>query len=94
MFDAREKKGSLIGADLNAIQELLSKGADVNSMNSAGLTPLFQAVGMGHKDIVNYLIERVANIYHKAKNGKTALDMANDFGESEIAGILRSWGAR
>lgn len=45
-----------------AAQILVSYGADVNSINSCGMTPLHMAAGMLHKDMIASLIKEGADI--------------------------------
>ncbi|XP_070782848.1 ankyrin repeat domain-containing protein 61-like [Enoplosus armatus] len=47
---------------LSAVQILASYGADVNAVNSCGMTPLHMAAGMLHKDIIASLIKEGADI--------------------------------
>lgn len=47
---------------LSAIHILASYGADVNAVDSCGMTPLHMATGILHKDIITSLIKEGADV--------------------------------
>lgn len=47
---------------LSAVHILVSHGANVNAVNSSGMTPLHMAAGILHKDLIASLIEEGADI--------------------------------
>uniref|UniRef100_A0A668A8C3 Tetratricopeptide repeat, ankyrin repeat and coiled-coil containing 1 n=1 Tax=Myripristis murdjan TaxID=586833 RepID=A0A668A8C3_9TELE len=49
-----------------------------------GLTPLSWACLKGHKNVVQFLVEKGAGIDHTDKNGRTPLDLAAFYGDAEI----------
>ncbi len=59
--------------------------------NDYGWTPLHWAASRGHKEIVELLIAKGANVNAKNKYGTTPLDMAND---RETADLLRKHGGK
>ena len=59
---------------------LLKAGADVNSIDKNGLTPLHSAAQKGLKDTVEVLLQAGAYINAKSKSGKTPLDVAEKWG--------------
>lgn len=81
-------KGTLVGIspmhlavenqDIDFIEFLLSKKADINNTDGQGRTPLFWASYSGYSDVVRYLIDQGANVNIKNQDGKTALDIARD----------------
>lgn len=60
------------------------QGASLTSMDKEGLTPLSWACLKGHKNVVQFLVEKGAGIDHTDKNGRTPLDLAAFYGDAEI----------
>lgn len=69
---------------------LLGAGANVNSQNTTGETPLFIAVGAGHADVVECLLDHGADpaVVEKG-DGLTALQKAAMFGRKDLVECLR-----
>jgi ankyrin repeat protein len=65
---------------------LLKAGADSNSADRAGRTPLMFAAAQGRLELVQVLLAGGADVEAKAANGKTAWQVAT--GE-EIARVLQ-----
>jgi uncharacterized protein len=79
---------------LEAVIELLSAGADVNSVDEWGLTALMAASIRGHADAVNVLVEHGAEIEAREKSfGCTALMFASLAGTSGAVEMLLGYGA-
>jgi ankyrin repeat protein len=49
---------------------------------------------MGFEDIVTYLLSQGANVYLRDRNGDTALTIANENEQVEVALLLRRAGAK
>jgi hypothetical protein len=78
----------------NGIMELLiSKGADVNSKNNSGNTPLLVAISGGNKEMVSLLISKGADVNSMNNLGKTPLVLAKNLGKTDIAELLTTNGA-
>jgi ankyrin repeat protein len=75
---------------LAEVKEFVAAGADINSRNHIGDTPLMLAVeyGYGRVDVVNYLVEKGADLNITNINGETALMLATSSNNSEAAEIL------
>lgn len=66
--------------DVKQVEELLKSGADVNSKDTKGKTPLFYAVISNHDNqaVITMLLNAGAYINAKDNNGATALGAAMD----------------
>src|SRR5712691_2451058 len=62
--------------DLEAVQEFLKAGVDVNARNAMGSTALMDAAGAGSLDVVKALVARGADVNIQNKDGWTALHAA------------------
>ena len=66
----------------------------MNAKDDNGWTPLHFAVYYGHKEIVELLIAKGAEVNAKDKNGWTPLHLAVDGGHTETADLLRKHGGK
>lgn len=62
--------------NLTKVKFLVEHGADLKVKDRLGRTPLFYAVRMGQKELVDYLIEKGADFTVKDNNGDSALHYA------------------
>lgn len=70
---------------------LLEKGAIPNpSREFTDHPPLSAAADKGHLEVVKLLVEHGANVKHKGKDNKTALDISMEAGHGEVAKYLRN----
>lgn len=72
------------GGNTEALSLLLACGADVNTVNDRGHTPLMAATMNNHPETVRLLLAAGANPAAKDLNGKTALDHARDMARPDI----------
>ena len=70
-----------------------STGLDVNAKDDVGEPALHHAASQGHKEIVELLIAKGADVNAKG-SGTTPLDLAIINGETEIADLLRKHGGK
>lgn len=74
--------------DITKVLDLLQRGADVNTKDSAGWTPLMIACDNGHSDLAALLIHHDADIHAKDNKGKTAIMYACECGHKRVAELL------
>ena len=74
--------------DIDQLDDILNRGADVNASNPSGLTPLMVAAYNGRIEMVRALIDRGAEVNATDDEGLTAAMLADDAGHDEIVRIL------
>jgi hypothetical protein len=79
--------------DTAAAARLLGQGAEVDTKNNQGDTPLMLATKSGKIDTAKLLIEKGANLEAKNNVGETALIAACTAGHADIAQLLVEKGA-
>ncbi|HEY2018088.1 MAG TPA: ankyrin repeat domain-containing protein [Bryobacteraceae bacterium] len=62
---------------IDAVKYCVELGNDVNAADQRGYTALHGAAYLGNNDMVNFLVEKGANVKAKTKAGDTVADMAN-----------------
>ncbi|OBT42533.1 hypothetical protein VE00_06189 [Pseudogymnoascus sp. WSF 3629] len=72
---------------------LLNLGADVNSKDTVGRTPISYAVEKGHEHGLQLLIQHGANVDSKDGAGRTPLSYAAENGHKDILELLLDLGA-
>lgn len=75
------------------IRFLLKSGADIDSRDSEGNTPLHIAIIGGHRVLARQLITRSADVNIKNSAGKTPLQLAIESGNETIIKLLKQYGA-
>lgn len=65
----------------------------IDKKDSAGRTALLNAAKYGHKEIVEMLLDKGADVNHKDEDGYTALIIAADFGHKDTVRLLLDRGA-
>jgi ankyrin repeat protein len=56
---------------LDEAKRLVDEGVDVDLMNGDGYTPLMNAAGNGHVDIIQFLLGKGANVDNQDNDGDT-----------------------
>jgi ankyrin repeat protein len=72
---------------------LIANGADVNAQDDDWL-PLHGAAEYGQKEMAELLIAAGADVNAKTKRGKTPLDWAIQFKQTETTALLRKHGGK
>jgi ankyrin repeat protein len=90
--------GSLLQAaregNLDRLKQSLARGADVNSRNTEGWTPLMIAVHLGHQEIIRALLEHEpSQVNARNHHGWTPLRFAVEMGDAETLKMLLASGA-
>lgn len=75
------------------VEELLSKGADINAQDNGGRTPLHVASLFGRAPVADFLLLKGADVNKKDKHGSTALHMAIAGGHEKLVELLILMGA-
>lgn len=81
------------GGDIAQVRSLLSAGADSNSRNEKGYTPLMLAAASNYIEIVRLLLDKGADPNLQSVPGYTALMLATAEGHDSIARVLIERGA-
>ena len=79
--------------DLSGVKQCVEHGADVNSKDNDGCTPLHWSSWNGYLDIVKYLIEQGVDVNCKSNNGSTPLHLSSRYGYLDIVKHLIENGA-
>jgi uncharacterized protein len=75
---------SVSDGDIEAVEEAIELGLDLDTKDSMNRTALMEAANFGHIDIVQLLLENGANPNLIYSNGQTALsDVAYNWGDNE-----------
>ena len=77
----------------DVVRDLLAGGANPNSQNASGWTPLMVAAAERHPDTVITLLEAKANPNLRNRLGRTALMFASSYGQDAIVERLLAAGA-
>lgn len=79
--------------NIEAVEQALKEGAEINTTDDFGDTPLHWASLGGHLAIVTFLLEKNAEINVKNSKGDTALSYASPWGYTEMVALLKAHGA-
>ena len=82
--------------NIEAVKQHLAAGVDVNGWGDKGneATPLYYAAQSGHKEIAELLIANDADVNTMNLDGKTPLDRAIKYKDTETFDLLRKHGAK
>ncbi|QOJ78899.1 ankyrin repeat domain-containing protein [Infirmifilum lucidum] len=88
----RELLEAAARGDYGKVKELLDRGADVNTRDKYGWTPLHYAADGGHLEVARLLLDRGADVNTRDNDGRTPLDLARAMGHKEVVELLESVG--
>ncbi|MBA8758695.1 hypothetical protein HCR18_06845 [Wolbachia pipientis] len=74
--------------DIDAVNRLISEGADVNAVDAHNNTPLHWATVYDNKQVVEALLDKGANVNAEGSNEQTPLHIAATHGHKEIVDAL------
>ena len=79
--------------DLKEVTSLLEQGANIESVDSFGCTPLMNAAWIGSSTLVNFLLAKGAKTETKDNEGFTALEKIkeighNNYGHDKVIRVL------
>jgi len=81
---------AVVGGNLDMVQLLLDRGADIASITGPDATALNAAAWRGDEKMAAWLIERGANPNVPDFEGKTALQRAEENGHRKIVSLIQS----
>ena len=87
LFDAAK------AGDLEAVEDCVAIGRDVNEVDEGQRTPLHFAVAYGHADITRELLNSGAKLDAREQQGNTPLHYACGYGRAELVSLLVGAGA-
>lgn len=82
-----------LNGDANAISNLLAEGAEANSANGKGYSPLIGASRSGCVDCVRILLQAGADVNHVESDGWSPLTFASSGGAIDVINVLIENGA-
>ncbi len=71
-----------------SVEWLLDRGADVNTRNDFGGTPLMDAASLGYLELCEYLLSRGADMGVSDSNDDTAISKAAETGQQPVLTML------
>jgi len=92
-----ELANAVRNGNISKANDLLDAGADINSTDDCGNTPLMQAIWFRKKDMIKFLLEKGADVNFKNKKGVTALAKASQrhwLDDADTVKLLIEAGAR
>jgi len=79
--------------DLARVKNHIEQGADVNTQDELGWTPLYWAASLGQIEVAKLLIDKGADVRTAATDGGIALYQAAQAGDNEVVELLIANGA-
>ncbi len=86
--EVRPVHSAVAGGAMEVVMMLLARGADPNSRQQRGFTPLMGAAAGGHEPMVRLLVGSGADPSLQGEDGRDAARVARDYGHGRIADML------
>jgi ankyrin repeat protein len=83
-----------LSKNIDTVRLLLDHGAEANTAQAGGFTPIFSAAIANRRDLAEILLAHGADPQRKNDQGKTPADFARERGHAELAAWLESSPAR
>jgi ankyrin repeat protein len=87
---ARDLRGEAAVRALETVKTLVAMGADVNETSDTGWTPLHAAAYIGSNDIIEFLVEKGANLGAQNGCGQTPMSLADASNAKGLVAIPRA----
>jgi uncharacterized protein len=87
--DLRAIHSAAAGGEAAIVRLLLDHGADANTVQNGGFTPLHAAAQSGNLLMTQHFIDGNADIEARTDDGRTAFDFADAGGHGDVADLLR-----
>jgi len=88
------KAARLGTTDRDTVRFLLDRGADTETRDSDGDTPLLIAIRQDNHRLANHLVDHGADVNVRAGDGRSALALAQELQLPELISLLQRLGAR
>jgi ankyrin repeat protein len=87
-FGVAAINAALAGPKPDIARTLIAAGADVNSPQNSGETPLHATAFRGNVELTQFLLDQGANRAARNSDGKTPADIARERGHNDVAELL------
>ncbi|HUV64343.1 MAG TPA: ankyrin repeat domain-containing protein [Sedimentisphaerales bacterium] len=91
--DVSSLHGAACMGDLARVKSYVEQGADVDTQDEMGWTPLYWAASLGQTEVAMFLIQKGADVKKQMEDGSTALHQAAQAGDNNLVQLLVSKGA-
>ncbi len=91
--DAADMLQAVTERDIPSVTHMIATGADVNTADDNGNTPLMMAAALGYTDLAAILVAAEADVNASGRIGNTSLIYATESGATDVARLLIEAGA-